>query len=89
MKCSIQSSLSGVFFSLPPSDEQSTFYTSPVFIWLCFFLKKISLGLAAIYLHFNNTARVDEKKKKMAQITRIFNSIHNGPHAQAKKAENL
>lgn len=24
-------------FSLPPSDEQSAFYTSSVFIWLCFF----------------------------------------------------
>lgn len=50
-----------------------------------FLLKKISLGMAAIYLHSNNTA-VEEKK---AQITRFLNSTLNNRLSPPKKARKL
>lgn len=48
-------------FFISPSDEQSAFYISSVLA--LFLLRKISLRLAAIYLHFNNTAWVKKIKK--------------------------
>lgn len=49
-------------FFISPSDEQSAFYISSVLA--LFLLRKISLRLAAIYLHFNNTAWVKKKQQK-------------------------
>lgn len=77
MKCYIQSWLSGVFSGSLPLMNKVHLYIFGVHLAL-FLLKKISLGMAAIYLHSNNTA-VEEKK---AQITRFLNStLNNRRHA--------
>lgn len=62
MKCYIQSWLSGVFSGSLPLMNKVHLYIFGIHLAL-FLLKTISLGMAAIYLHFNNTA-VEEKGHK-------------------------
>ncbi len=80
MKCSIQSSLSGVFSLSLPLMNKAHFIHPRVHLAL-FLLRKISLGLAAIYLHFNNTTGAEKRRK-----SQDFSIRHLAPF---KKAENL
>lgn len=55
-------------FSLLPSDEQSAFYTSPVFIWLCFFQRKFRWD----WLQFNFILIIQLRRKKKRHKSQDF-----------------
>lgn len=57
-------------FSLPPSDEQSAFYTSSVFIWLCFFWRKFLWDwLQFIFILITLPGRKNGTNHKISQFS--------------------